>query len=193
MMGGYVPDAALVPADGKSLSLEQAGKVAEAYLADYGDDNLKVTEVMQFDNNFYVAVEEKDTGIGAFEILIDPKAAAVYPEPGPNMMWNTKYGMMNGGPGKTGRRGMMQGYFNDSTSGEMTVSADKARELAQAALDQEMPGVTLSKTVEQFYGYYTIDTLKDGKPLGMLSVNGYSGQVFLHTWHGTFIEESEIQ
>jgi hypothetical protein len=28
---------------------------------------------------------------------------------------------------------------------------------------------------------------------GMLSVNGYSGQVFLHTWHGAFIEESEIQ
>jgi hypothetical protein len=27
----------------------------------------------------------------------------------------------------------------------------------------------------------------------MLSVNGYNGQVFLHTWHGTFIEESEIK
>jgi hypothetical protein len=27
----------------------------------------------------------------------------------------------------------------------------------------------------------------------MLSVNGYSGQVFLHTWHGTFIEEAEYE
>ena len=34
---------------------------------------------------------------------------------------------------------------------------------------------------------------KDGKVAGMLSVNGYSGQVFLHTWHGAFVEESEIQ
>jgi len=24
-----------------------------------------------------------------------------------------------------------------------------------------------------------------------LSVNGYSGQVFLHTWHGDFIEMTE--
>jgi heat shock protein HslJ len=42
----------------------------------------------------------------------------------------------------------------------------------------------------QFYGYYTLDFSKDGKVSGMLSVNGYSGQVFLHTWHGSFIEES---
>jgi hypothetical protein len=27
--------------------------------------------------------------------------------------------------------------------------------------------------------------------VGMLSVNGYTGQIFLHTWHGNFIEESE--
>jgi len=40
---------------------------------------------------------------------------------------------------------------------------------------------------------YTLDFEKDGKVAGMLSVNGYSGQVFLHTWHGTFIEESEFE
>ena len=43
----------------------------------------------------------------------------------------------------------------------------------------------------QFYGYYTLDFEKDGQVIGMLSVNGYNGQVFLHTWHGTFIEEAE--
>ena len=32
---------------------------------------------------------------------------------------------------------------------------------------------------------------KDGKIIGMLSVNGYNGQIFLHTWHGTFIQEVE--
>ena len=45
----------------------------------------------------------------------------------------------------------------------------------------------------QFYGYYTLDFEKDGRIAGMLSVNGYSGQVFLHTWHGTFIEEAEYE
>ncbi len=39
-----------------------------------------------------------------------------------------------------------------------------------------------------FPGYYTLDTLTDGKVIGMLSVNAYSGQVFLHTWHGDFVE-----
>jgi hypothetical protein len=26
-----------------------------------------------------------------------------------------------------------------------------------------------------------------------LSVNGFTGDVFLHTWHGNFIEEKEYQ
>lgn len=185
MMGGYVPDADLAPANDETLTLDQAVKVAEAYLEDYDGDNLEVAEVMQFDNHFYAAIREKDTGIGAFEVLIDPETAAVYPEPGPNMMWNTEYGMMSG------RRGMMGGYIQGSASGEMTVTPDKARELAQDALDKEAPGVTVAEDVEQFYGYYTIDTLRDGEPVGMLSVNGYTGEVWLHTWHGTFIDMTE--
>lgn len=31
----------------------------------------------------------------------------------------------------------------------------------------------------------------DRKITGMLSVNGYTGQVWYHTWHGTFIASSE--
>ena len=40
-----------------------------------------------------------------------------------------------------------------------------------------------------FPGYYTTDFLLDGKPAGMLSVNGYTGQVWYHTWHGQFLSE----
>jgi len=32
----------------------------------------------------------------------------------------------------------------------------------------------------------------DGKMAGMLSVNGFSGDVWPHTWHGQFIEEAEF-
>jgi hypothetical protein len=38
-------------------------------------------------------------------------------------------------------------------------------------------------------GYFTMDFLKDGMPAGMLSVNGATGQVWYHTWHGAFIGE----
>jgi hypothetical protein len=55
---------------------------------------------------------KKDTGTGAMELLINKPSGQVYPEPGPNMMWNTKYGMMFGSGGYGGmmspnRGGMM--------------------------------------------------------------------------------------
>jgi len=34
--------------------------------------------------------------------------------------------------------------------------------------------VITAKDADPFYRYYTIDILKDGKPAGMLSVNGFS-------------------
>ena len=70
----------------------------------------------------------------------------------------------------------------------MTVTSEQAVKLAQQYLDQQFPGYQAATDPDPFYGYYTIDILKDGNPTGMLSINGYNGQVFLHTWHGTFIE-----
>ncbi len=81
---------------------------------------------------------------------------------------------------------------NDVTS-QMSVTPEKAIEYAQKYLDANIKGTTAATDPMQFYGYYTLDFEKDGKVAGMLSVNGFSGQVFLHTWHGTFIEESEIK
>jgi hypothetical protein len=117
-------------------------------------------------------------------------------------MWNLKYGMHAGGfggmmGGGMMGNGMMGGYsYNNSAdllniSSEMIVSADEALEYAQNYLDTFEPGVTVSHEITAFYGYYTLDTEKDGEIVGMLSVNGFSGQVFPHTWHGTFIEMTE--
>ena len=64
--------------------------------------------------------------------------------------------------------------------------------LLQKYLDANIPGATTEHPM-QFYGYYTLDFEKDGKVASMLSVNGNSGQIFLHTWHGTFIEEIEYE
>jgi hypothetical protein len=75
----------------------------------------------------------------------------------------------------------------------MTITPEQAIEYAQKYLDANISGATAVTDPIKFYGYYTLDFEKDDKVAGMLSVNGYSGQAFLHTWHGTFIEESEIQ
>ena len=180
----------------QALGVDQARQAVEGYLANLNNDDLQIAEIMVFDNNAYARITEKSTGIGAMELLVDPATLEVYPEYGPNRMWNLKYGQMDG-YGMMGRRGGMMGYGYDdryaaNVSGEdMSVSAEQALQFAQEYLDQHFSGYQTAEDADAFYGYYTIDILKDGAPTGMLSVNGYSGQVFLHTWHGNFIEMVE--
>ena len=105
--------------------------------------------------------------------------------------------MMSGNGGMMGGNGnMMSGWDNTTpanVSATMTVTLEQAIAYAQKYLDANISGATAATDPIQFYGYYTLDFEKDGKVAGMLSVNGYSGQVFLHTWHGTFIEEAAVQ
>ena len=67
---------------------------------------LKTAEVMQFSNNFYARLDDK-SGHAATEVLVDPASGDVTLEYGPAMMWNTRYGMMNGARVSSG--GMMSG------------------------------------------------------------------------------------
>jgi hypothetical protein len=207
MMGGYgYNNAHLLP-----LSIDQAKSVAEKYLVNLNNADLQIAEVMIFDNNAYVVVKETSTSNGAFELLVDPTSQIAYPEHGPNMMWNLKYSGLNhqnmtlapgasvgvGGYGGMMGNGAMMNSGNSATpldvSTEMTITPEQAITYTQQYLDANISGATAAIDPIRFYGYYTLDFEKDGKVAGMLSVNGYSGQVFLHTWHGTFIEEAEVQ
>jgi hypothetical protein len=98
------------------------------------------------------------------------------------MMWNTKYGMHSGG---------MMGWFTANPTTPMTITAEQAETFAQQYLDAYIPGTTVGEA-EAFYGYYHVMVLSAGQGYGMLSVNGYTGQVWYHNWHGTFIQELEI-
>jgi len=100
-------------------------------------------------------------------------------------------GMMGGG--MMGAYGYTFGDTPADVSAEMSVSADEALGLAQDYLDVNDPGVTVSDEITVFYGYYTIDLEQDGALVGMLSVNGATGQVFPHNWHGSFIEMTEVE
>ena len=88
-------------------------------------------------------------------------------------MWNSKYGMV----GKP-------------QTAEMVVTSQRALKIAQDFLDVVYPKTEADEIVS-YYGYYTIMTALQGEHYGMLSVNGYSGDVWYHTWHGMFISEVE--
>jgi hypothetical protein len=191
MMGGYGPGTAYgqgmmgggAPWGGSGgftssqrLSIDQARTVAEQY-ASASNTDLGVAEVMEFENNFYAVLKEASSGRGAMELLIDPFTGSVGPEPGPNMMWNDKYGHMSFGAG-----------------GENALSVDEARAFAQQALETQLPGSTVHEDGTSFYGYYTFDfDGADGEIAGMLSVEASAGAVWLHTWHGGFVAEWEAE
>jgi hypothetical protein len=186
MMNGpwnYIP-----PGDANPMSIDDAAKQVEKYLDSWGNPDLKLAEVMEFSNHFYAEVEEEGTGVHAFELLVNKYTGQLFPEPGPNMMWNVKYGHMGGGMmGGPWREGSRKYRRGDPTE-PMKVKPDAAIEKARKYLAALYPGLKADKEVDRFYGYYTIHTLKDGKVYGMLSVNGYTGDVWFHTWHGRFVE-----
>jgi len=160
-------------------SLADAQAAFQAYLDRLGNPDLALDEVMEFQWNFYAIVEEKSSGNGAFELLADKQSGAVFPEFGPNMMWNTKYGHMGA---------MMGGYAQPG--GEPSVTREQARQIAQQWLDANAPG-SATEEPDAFPGYYTLHITRDGQINGMLSVNAYSGQVWYHTWHGSFVASLE--
>lgn len=214
MMGNF---GGLTNAD--PLSIEDAETAVTDYLATLNNDDLALGEVMIFDNHAYAQIIDETTETGAFEVLVDPITGSVFPEPGPNMMWNTEYGMMSGGnfgmmggmmnsqfdSGMMGGNqygsdmmgsdqyggmmgGNMMGSFGYAPDAEINITSDEAVNAAQEYLDAYFPGKTADETADAFPGYYTLHVLEDGETIGMLSVNAYTGQVFLHHWHGDLIE-----
>ncbi len=179
MFGG-----AAAPANAQPISFDRAVEAVQQYLQSYGNGDLALAEVMEFERNFYAVIKEQSSGRGAFELLVNRYTGYVSPEPGPNMMWNTKYGHMAGFGG-------MMGWWNRQV-GPTPLTAEQARAAGQQWLDASFPGAVLADDEVPFYGYYTLDFLQNGEPAGMLSVNAYTGQVWYHNWHGAFIDEQEF-
>jgi len=165
--------------DNLNLNFEDIGELTHEYLERNNLSGLEVAEIMEFSRNFYIEVYETDTGIGALELLVDKSSGAIFPEYGPSMMWNLKYGMHSQIPPS-------QDDIN------MDIDEDEALELAERYLSKTNSGEIAGDEVEKFYGYYTIHTLdQEGSIAGMLSVNGFTGDVWYHNWHGLFIDMTE--
>lgn len=175
-----------------AVTIDTAVTRVKELLTASGYRDLVPVEVMEFSNHFYVLVKEKSTGIGAMELIVELNGF-VHPEPGPNMMWNTKYGHMGGFGGMMGS-GMMGGGWRQPGQGAAPVQAitiDRARQIASQYLSAAFSGATPDEGTA-FYGYFTFDMERSGKTIGMLSVNAYTGQVWYHTWHGAFVQEKDL-
>ncbi|HMB44582.1 MAG TPA: PepSY domain-containing protein, partial [Candidatus Methanoperedens sp.] len=161
-------------ANATPITIEKAKESVEQYLTSTGNSDLKLSEVIEFDNNFYAGVKEQSTGAHAFELLVNKYTGAVFPEMGPNMMWNTKYG-----------------HMNRNIPAQTNISEEQALKNAQDYLDKALPGTKVGNA-DAFYGYYTIEVQKDSNIYGMLSVNSNTGAVWYHNWHGAFVEILEV-
>ena len=175
----------------------------QQWLVGAGFKGFRVSEVMAFNNNDYVAVDGTN-GKPAFELLTSPSGNWVMEEPA-SMMWNTTYGMLHGTattvepvPGMSmmwggmmgGSPGMMGSPSNWYTKGTGKVtSLARAFTVANAWLAQNHSGQKAEIDGRAFPGYFTLDTTLNGKTYGMLSVNSTTGTVWYHGWHGTFLSE----
>ncbi len=175
------------------------------------DGNLEIADVFIFsDSDYYYSIVEKDTGMGAMELLVNPYTGVVHQEYGPNMIWNLKYGMMgndnsagNGGmmgnSNTAGHNGMMgnqsesghydvTNYQRDTDIKANELSIDEVFSKGNDFLSRQTGDGSLSDSYHEFYGYFTFHIENEGKPSGMLSVNAFTGEVWFHDWHGQLLE-----
>jgi hypothetical protein len=155
-----------LPGDGVAVSGIPAARARAASAAKA--TGLHPGEVMWFDNGFYIELKDS-AGKPATEVIVDPRTGTVSTEPGPAMMWNTRFGMMRAGGG-----------------GAATIDSTKASSIATSWLAANRPGTTI-RSIDSYPGYYTVDLQHNGVVSGMMSVNSSTGAAWYHTWHGAFI------
>jgi hypothetical protein len=123
------------------------------------------------------------------------------------MMWNNRYGVMGaagralspmmGGPmiGSSMMGGSWNGWYASAGS-KVTRTAEAVaganRWLAEASAGERVAADAAGSAMAKFPGYYTFDTIVNGKTHGMLSVNASTGAVWYHGWHGAFLAEHDF-
>jgi hypothetical protein len=165
----------------EKLDVEILEDSVEDYL-DKFDEILEISDIFIFnDTDYYYSIIEKDTGMGAMELLVNPYTGDVYQEYGPNMMWNLKYGMMGNqktdfyggmmGNQKTDFYGGMMGNQNTNGYGGMTNNQNQSEQWCDFYDDDNYRSdgkieVNKLSSDEAFeYGEKFLDGLADGYSL----------------------------
>jgi len=177
MMGGMMGNTmmgnmmALYYPGSKPITQDEATKNMRSLAQQYGS-NMGIEDFMAFSSNYYGVVKDAGSNQNIAEVLVDRYSGSAYPEPGPNMMWNTRYGA---------GRAQAEGVSYDLAG---------SKKLAEEFLTGYLPEAQIMESHEM-PGYYTFDFgRKDIE--GMLSVNAYSGQIWVHTWHGSYLGEMNV-
>jgi hypothetical protein len=164
MMALYYPESRPIPQD-------EAIRNMQSFAHQYGP-NIEVEDFMTFSSNYYGVVKDANSSQEIAEVLVDRYSGSAYPEPGPNMIWNTQYGA---------GRAQAEGVTYDLAG---------SKKLAEEFLTGYLPEAQIMESHEM-PGYYTFDFgRKDIE--GMLSVNAYSGQIWVHTWHGSYLGDMNV-
>lgn len=127
------------------IDIEQAKDIVEKYFVTLGND-FEIEAIMEFSNNFYIILQEESMLVNAFELLVDRYTGGISYEPGPNIIWNQKYGHM------------MQ---TNNSNISMPIDCQEASLYAQKLLDKNYQSTSIDE-LKVFYGYYTVDVSRDG-------------------------------
>ncbi len=155
-----------LPGDGAAVTAIPAARARAATAAKTA--GLHPGEVMWFDNGFYVELKDR-AGKPATEVIVDPGTGSVSTEPGPAMMWNTRFEMLR-----------------EARDAARPADPAKARRIATSWLAAHRPGTTIL-SLDSYPGYVTLDLQRNGVVSGMMSVSSGTGAVWYHAWHGAFI------
>ena len=139
---------------GTTLSINQAATIAQNYVASTGNPDFVVKQVEEYTANFYVQVNEKSTGNGAFELLINKVHWQHLPRNG--TQHDVEHQIRH-----DARRNPRRHLRHTTTN--MPVTAAQAQTDAQTYLTTYLPGTTTGD-VTTFYGYYTIEVLSTAPP-----------------------------
>lgn len=169
MMGNMM---AVYYSESRPIAQDEALKIMQNFARKYSSNNTEIEDFMVFSSNYYAVLKDPSTGQYIAEILVDRYSGSAYPEPGPNMMWNTNYG--------AGR----------AQTGGKDYDLAESEKLANDFLAGYLPGAQIIES-KAMPGYYTFDFGRNGIE-SMLSVNAYSGQLWVHTWHGPYIGDINV-
>ena len=166
-------------------TMDEAVGIAQSYLKTLNDPNLAIDEVIEFQQNFEVIYYDRLSGLGALTITVSKPGAGplplysngyLMPEEGPYSMWNIRYGLSS---------------FASRQVYNGVVDANTAKAVAQAYLDQNIPGAVVGD-IHPFYGFFSFKIMKDGNVYGMLSVNSYTREVLYHSWQSGYVQTREL-